>query len=643
MLKALLYVFSFIFFILAIAFGTLFYGINLKNISYQEIKIDELSLKYEKGIFVHIVAYGLEVDGIVDIDLTVNDVNFIFEKHLPPLKAKALYVKYKQDKVLLNFDNPTCDGIKIDGSFATIFKDSVNITLKSKALLQDELLKILKFYGIDLPLYQTSGENTVFVELNIPLSKTKTQLTVLTTVKSTNTNIIFNNMSIPINNLLVELKDDFVKIDANITQVDQNIFITNKIDLTNKISNGLVNINNFKYENLLDIQNEVFKYDIKFKNNLNIKVDNIDAHYTLFKYKHQLKIDNLNKVLEFIPIFDINNSYKSDFILTSDDDFNTTYVDIDNLHMKIYPIENNSSEKLMLPRIYCNLKNGSLSTKEYVFNYDTLKIDLNESLIDVKLVDQKSILTSNIDINTKEISIESDKLTDKFVNKILKKDILEGGYISLSSKGTFDNLAGNIKLYGTTVKDVQILNTLILFINTTPAIINPILALPTLLRLGETNFDMQGYHIQKGLVNFKYDMDNQLVNIPVFYTENQMMNFEAKANIDLNKRKINADIDVIFMKDHSKLLNKTPIIGYIITGEDGNFVTQVHLYGSLDNPKFEMNTVGDVSTGVINIFKRTLGLPFKLINNIYDENLTKKEEQKRHKDVVDSFINKSDF
>jgi hypothetical protein len=114
-----------------------------------------------------------------------------------------------------------------------------------------------------------------------------------------------------------------------------------------------------------------------------------------------------------------------------------------------------------------------------------------------------------------------------------------------------------------------------------------------------------------------------------------MMDFDLTGNVNFNTKDINADIDVIFMKDHSKFIKHIPILGYIIAGEDDNFVTQVNLYGSIDNPEFETHTVKNAAEGTLNVLKRIITLP---LLPFQDMNLSK-EDKARHKRVVDEFIN----
>jgi hypothetical protein len=187
---------------------------------------------------------------------------------------------------------------------------------------------------------------------------------------------------------------------------------------------------------------------------------------------------------------------------------------------------------------------------------------------------------------------------------------LDGGAFSIDIDGNKTHLYGGVFVKGTTIKNVQILNNLITFINTTPAIINPILALPTLFRLGETDFDMTGYPVLNGHLKFDYRYKDQMLVLPSFYTKSKMMDFKGQGYVDIGNKKQEIGLDVIFLKDYSKFFNHIPIIGYIITGDDGNFMTNIDINVTFDEPDFTTHTVENATQGVVNIIKRTITLPF---------------------------------
>ena len=259
------------------------------------------------------------------------------------------------------------------------------------------------------------------------------------------------------------------------------------------------------------------------------------------------------------------------------------------------------------------------TVKRGVFIYKAKNIGFSNLMLNTKSKD--IFLDVNIDGSQvifdkkgEKLSLNISNLDPKYINMIKGKTVLKDGKLQLYVGGKQDNLKGKVTFRKNTVQDVPVLNNLITFINTTPAIINPILALPTLFRLGETGFDTTGYFIKDGHIYFTYNHKADSLVLNEVVTKSKMMDFKGNGLIDLKTKKIKGTTDVIFMKDHSKFLNHIPVVGYVITGDDGNFVTQVDLYGSLDEPKFETHTVKNASEGFKNGLERIINLPLKLFD-----------------------------
>jgi hypothetical protein len=132
--------------------------------------------------------------------------------------------------------------------------------------------------------------------------------------------------------------------------------------------------------------------------------------------------------------------------------------------------------------------------------------------------------------------------------------------------------------------------------------------------MSETNFDMTGYPIRDGHVKFDYLYDTKMLNLPSFYTRSKMMDFKGKGYVDIANEKLEVGIDVIFLKDYSKFFNHIPLLGYIITGDDGNFVTNVDIRGTFEKQEFETHAVKNASEGAVNAIKRTFMTPFRLFD-----------------------------
>jgi len=75
------------------------------------------------------------------------------------------------------------------------------------------------------------------------------------------------------------------------------------------------------------------------------------------------------------------------------------------------------------------------------------------------------------------------------------------------------------------IEDLAILNNLLLFINTSPALINPFLAIPSVLGMASNGgFNLTGYRIIDGVLDFDYHKNKKLLDITKLF--NKILDFE---------------------------------------------------------------------------------------------------------------------
>ncbi len=578
---------------------------TINNNTVYKIDVKSLHIKDQNLTFSGIV--NINPDDIIsknDFTLNIDNLNFIFEPKLPSIKAKKVYLQYLNNDILLNLNQPTFDKLPLDGSDVVI-KDIISddktilkLNLKTTALLQDKFLNILNFYEINLPFYQSFGENKVSVNIDIPFNDDKIE--VLAFIKSKNTQIEIDGKAIPITQLTVKVNNNNT-VDATI-QINpnpkQDINIESQIDLNTSIAKGTVLINTFIYDTSVEINNDKFNYTLDFGQETKIlNIPKYDLKYEKSNNTHNIEIKSFNNLVKFIKDIEIDNlkeKEETNLLINSSNDFETIKVNIQNMYIKLndsyFDKSPLSSTDTQLLTTKINLYNGSVKYKGYNLIYDSAKINSKQSSVDIILTNKDTSISSTIDLSTKKLTINSDKLTHTFINEFLDKELLKDGFLTLKAKGILGQLKGKLFFHKTTVQNLLFLNNLIAFINTTPAIINPIFILPTLYRLSKTNFDMQGYYIENGWIDFIYNK-NQLLKIENSYTKGQLIDFKVKGDINLKSRKINITADAIFMKDYARIISKIPIIGYLSTNKEGNFATQVDIFGTLDKPEFETHTI----------------------------------------------------
>ena len=643
-----------------------FNGITIDNIIYKNIHIKKLYLRYDNDLLLDVdelqiydgkkevvnittvlnISYnggiikklklrnkelslkGKVIFNIEDIlnnknnSLIINDFDFMFDPKLAHLKGKRLDLVYLNNNITLKFNGLTYDSIPLEGSDAIIKniiskKDTIlYIQIKSKSLLQAKLLNILNYYKIKLPFYQMSGQNNIVTNLTIPFNDKP--LKVYANVKSHNTKIAVNNMIIPVKQLKVILDKNIVVTNMIINDNNQSLLISNTTNIIKNSSYGKIDIKNLKYLDLISIKNE--KYDYLFNIDENILIiPKLGLYYTISPKHDYIYIKYLEQVLNAIPFLSSPVGGFSDIYIDSKNGFESTNIEIKNLYLNVDDKyfknkKDNNNSKIKLPLLNIKITNGEIRYKKYNFKYDKLLGKVDSSRIDIQYFKNQSSIFLNTNINTSALRIKSIKLEAKEINSILEKNLFEGGYITLQANGNLDKVNGTLKLYSTLIRDVPLLNNLIVFVNTTPAIINPLLALPTLFRLGETKFDANGYFIKKGLLNFNYNMINENLNLSKTYIKSNMMDFSGTGDVNLENNKVNLNVNAIFLKDYSNVIKHIPILGYIIVGDDGNFITQVDINGTINKPTFHSNAIKDGFKGFENGLKRLLTFPFKLFD-----------------------------
>ena len=224
MLKTIIFLLKVLILVFISLIAVLMYGITASNLSYENISISKLYLKYDKKLILNLknIAIGdklsnskeiidlsitldiidsdyvigiknieyknlglklsgdlklnnEEIDKLINIDsknLEVYNAIFNYDTNLSDIKSDIVYLNYYNDNLNLKFKNPSMDGVKIDRSTVILENMSSSFVLKldlyTKNLLEPKLLNIVKYYGIDIPVYQTKGDNEINFKLDLP-------------------------------------------------------------------------------------------------------------------------------------------------------------------------------------------------------------------------------------------------------------------------------------------------------------------------------------------------------------------------------------------------------------------------------------------------------------------------------------------
>ncbi len=100
------------------------------------------------------------------------------------------------------------------------------------------------------------------------------------------------------------------------------------------------------------------------------------------------------------------------------------------------------------------------------------------------------------------------------------------------------------------------------------------------------------------------------------YVKSEAMNISAVGSLNLPKDSLNIIVGVQPLQAVDKVVNRIPIVGWILTGKDNSWITSYfQITGALGDPQVSVKTVSSMATGVLNIFKRLFQLPAKLFTD----------------------------
>jgi len=100
------------------------------------------------------------------------------------------------------------------------------------------------------------------------------------------------------------------------------------------------------------------------------------------------------------------------------------------------------------------------------------------------------------------------------------------------------------------------------------------------------------------------------------FVKSNAMNIAAVGKTDLIREEIDATFGIQPLQTVDKIVSRIPVVGWIITGKEGTFVTTYfQAKGKLNNPTVTAIPLQAMATGVFDIFKRVFQLPVKIFTN----------------------------
>lgn len=503
------------------------------------------------------------------IYITINDLSKIYP-----------YSKFLKENSIKN------------GNLSLDVKDEKNIKLKAS------------IKGLDLPI-QKDGKNIENLDIVGNINGKNVEIT------SLDENIkleIKNDLKIYLRNLDIAL--DTSKTESNNFTQTLNIYLTNSnLNLDGTVYK-IKNANLFVKKGQIDFDATLNELDIPLKKN-GKKIEELSLVGVYKNNNTKLNTKNNDLILEF----------KNDSLVLHINGYDVIYQTSNK--------EENDEKRQNISILGVN--SNILLNDKYKFLADNFEVRVrkDEKYISVKYKDIDITLKESKD---KKIDIYTDNLNDEYVNTIFDKKIFKDGEIILLASGDINNLNGKLIIENSKIEDLAILNNLLIFIHTSPALVNPLLAVPSVVGMAtNSGFNLTAYKIVNGIMEFNYSENKELIEVKKLVTVGNGIDFEGKGKVNLNDLTIDSEIKLIFLKDYSKIVGAIPVVNYVLLGDNNRVETQVNIFGDLSNPSISTNLTKETFSIPMNIAKRIFSSPSTFLDFIKGKNENEKDKKNEEK------------
>lgn len=538
-----------------------------------KIYIDENSSMKSESLYLNING---KADGLIKTDISKTDWNFSnIETNISNFKV--------------SFDGKNVKVINLHGDindFNLSTKINAKYNLNRKFLKLNLGIKKLNFSEIEiydevLPIFVSMKNN---IKISIPKLKTDVDIS---------EKIVVSLGEIKIFKKYVPLLEKYPTISGNISTeiIDKNISIDGTIHLKQRI----------------------LKDDDKFIEDFNFKTfisgENIRA-----SINNKIFVDKSDKIDVLIEDYDFNVTGLNDFI-----DMNSTDKKDDNEsdENKSLNIEPEINIYLQGTSIYLTDLNNSFHTKSTFLTIFRDKIYLK-----VKPKTRGNIVIS---VKNNKFILKALNLDSTLISDASNFHGIEGGDYNLYLKGADDNLNGLLQFRKLKVKDMDLVNNILAFINTVPA----------LLTFSRPGFNHNGLRIIAGYVEF------EKIGNKIYFKDIQIkgesVDISGKGYIDLEKSKIDMKIEISAIKYVDKFIGNIPIVNYLVLGDDKSIATGIIISGDLAEPDISSELHKDILFTPIEVTKRVFNLPSKVLKVLKDLNLNDKKNQENIQDFLQYF------
>jgi hypothetical protein len=594
--------------------------------------------------------FVLDADSLF-LDLNLKDSEVKFEDELDGIKSEEITLILKNSNIHIKSKNGKYKDKKlenIDVVVGDIFNNLfVDVNFDVNTSFDDTIKSLIGFYDIQIPINQKKG--TCRANINLHITE---DVSFSSDINLSNSIISLYNQDLKVKDLNLNILDNIVNINASNVKYKKLLDskFNAKLDVLNKNILGILDINSLFIKDLINIKDYKTPIFIDFKDNVFIELDNLMANISfkddslfidlndltkLKKYSkllNDLKIDygRLNLVTEdfnkfLIDIYMNNNlipiskyykplnefnfigaiNLEKDILNLSD---SVNFIDISKkqddtklfLNHVDLVFDSNSTSSNMDTKIEIIAQNSNIIYKDKTFNSLKHSIKKDGKNLDVKTVgkdnsffikDKNSVLNIN------------GKFEYTFLNNFLNIDNFNKGKFDLALSGDKTKaLRGKIVVNEANVKT----SSFVEFLNTLSSMLSSV------FDFSIASLSQKGFDIKSGFIDFEYLKKEDIVKVTNFRFNGVGLTLLGNGTIDLKTKKIQFDIDVLFLKGIGNIIGNIPIVGNLLFGENRNFAIETTVNGTYENPVYNTHTLESILKAPLNILQRVITSPIKI-------------------------------
>ena len=616
---------------------------------------------------------GFELDiGALKGVILFSEVKIDFKENVAPVLAPGLLLTYRNGGLYFDLDEPTYEGISLNGSEVSILNllnDDTNLKLKIRTdtRFNSKIQNLLKAYDIVLPLDERSAKVNVLFMADIALKHSYQDF--FAGVNFTKGDIWLEQVKLPVQKGNLQYKNGNIFLN-NIFLKDAGLEgeLNGEIDLQKQKADLVLDAKTItlgdEKEKFFVLKNVILPFTLKYEKNIAVEIPKLSLKLSNEKNETTITINDLNKVKPYLPEIGPLEDGGNMVIRTKDFEKYSFRGVFKRSSCFLYEKENQC--KIRVPF------QGTSSASDVDFFAFNKRFHYKKSKSRIKL---KNL---NIDLE-KFLRAEKQKVKKKGQKKAVKKTqgkaftflgknshlrygeyrlILDSYDVEVKANGNINAIGSAsgdiikftkkkniINLQALRIKD-KILHPMINFkglyngrytlksfgnpeksmkgeiiveggvmkdftaYNNTLAFIN---TLPALAALQKPGFSTKGFTIEEGVAEYRRIGKDKFI-FDSIYIKGASATIVGKGELDMKKNTINMNLAIQVARELGKVVGSLPVLGYILMGKDKSVTVGLKITGSLDKPKVTTTGTQEMLLLPLDILKRTLESPAHILN-----------------------------